>query len=479
MPERDGSSLGHTYRSGAFRITPRGTTATNINGRRPVHTGPTTLYQRHKRAIWVGVAILCTAIAGAILAVILLDHQHHAATKHPVSGHPCKTTRGTPPNQTCAEACSTHADCDDSKVCQPSTGACVACTTGAHCRNGEGGDGESLCIAGVCEPTCDGPEDCAQVSGKPHCATRTYVDDNGESSTTKVCVACISNDDCPASAGQPAPVCDVAASFSCVTCDKDLACADGYHCVKGACVTGCTSDADCGTGTVCDAVTSACVTCVAGTSQGCAAPQVCNATGTACVACTSSNQCPNAMVCHHNVCVLPAALGIAATLGTLTGTTSDTAGATLLQWTPVATSTPDEVLPLPVVLNPAGSSSLTSVQVLHAAEGEDTWAVVFSDTATNTRYQWAYSISTASFSFGPVTSASMAFNVRFATVGAPTTYLTDMSSSVNEQVYMYDVGTGATVGCTSTGSLTLVDANSATTVWALCGLASSTVTVFG
>jgi hypothetical protein len=97
--------------------------------------------------------------------------------------------------------------CKAANVCD-SNGACVAkeCSTSVDCTSPD----RPVCINDLCVAKCTVDDDCTGLAGTPHCGT------------DGVCVACLDDTQCSASA----PVCD-SATRECRACALDTECPDG------------------------------------------------------------------------------------------------------------------------------------------------------------------------------------------------------------------------------------------------------------
>lgn len=95
--------------------------------------------------------------------------------------------------------------CGAGQACGPDHGCIAAeCEVNADCS-----DAAPVCHFGVCEATCSGDADCAEVVGRTHCLDTT-------------CVGCVDNADCSGSTA----ICDMQ-DHACRGCELDSECASG------------------------------------------------------------------------------------------------------------------------------------------------------------------------------------------------------------------------------------------------------------
>src|SRR5688572_25784161 len=97
--------------------------------------------------------------------------------------------------------------CEAGQACAPNF-TCVAkeCDSSSECTSPD----KPICSLGLCVASCQVDDDCADVAGKPFCAT------------DGACVGCEQNDQCPADAA----FCD-AEDRACRGCERDDECESG------------------------------------------------------------------------------------------------------------------------------------------------------------------------------------------------------------------------------------------------------------
>jgi hypothetical protein len=191
--------------------------------------------------------------------------------------------------------CASNADClalADTRVCNAASGQCVQCVRDADCGSA---NNTKACENFACVDRPGGCADDADCGASPlgkKCKA-----------STRLCVQCLGNIDCPQGAvcqqnacvvtnGQcadstackdPTPVCDTA-TRTCVGCLAAPDCAPGKRCVNRACV-----DAGCSTSNDC--------------AQNPAAP-VCDLSSRKCVACNVAADCNDpTLTCENKACV--------------------------------------------------------------------------------------------------------------------------------------------------------------------------------
>ena len=252
-------------------------------------------------------ALLCVAVAAAIAAVVWAVEEDQC---------PSGQVRF---NGQCRE-CSNDSHCGIVGVCNPATHSCQQCTSDAQCQlslpssyvgppvkvdrrvchqadsqadSSSGGVGTP---SAVCTAQCTSNAECAAVVPTlPFCLSGT-------------CVACTQSSECPAAQGQPNPTCS-ATSHQCVQCGAapaDPSCSEGFQCVKGVCVAGCSSSGDCAAPQVC--VQGGCQVCDPLDDAGCAGstPACVSLAADGAVfrygACTGVGDCDSGGTCTNKVC---------------------------------------------------------------------------------------------------------------------------------------------------------------------------------
>jgi hypothetical protein len=183
--------------------------------------------------------------------------------------------------QYASNPCTTNEHCDAGKVCDTSTGACIANPCG-----------DGVCNAAVGENCGTCAQDCGCVAGQVCQAN--------------VCIATQQQNPCGDG------VCNAAAGENCGTCAQDCGCAAGQVCQANVCVSptapGCQSDAECQSGQVCQ--NGQCVATPVGYCQSaaeCQPGQICQ--NNQCVAsqvssgCQSDAECQSGQLCQNNQCV--------------------------------------------------------------------------------------------------------------------------------------------------------------------------------
>ncbi len=188
-------------------------------------------------------------------------------------------------------ACGTTADCNTGQVCEPATHTCAnPCTTNANCMGGGG-------IAPTCDATAGTCIGCTVATQTADCpAPRTLCDPN-----RMQCSVCLASTDC----GAATPACDTQTG-NCVQCLIDANCTGKFACgADHICHPICTGDTDCA-GTParphCDSV-GACVECTgnADCTTNANNLRVCNPNSHACVTCVTNSDCaatPTTPVCR-------------------------------------------------------------------------------------------------------------------------------------------------------------------------------------
>jgi hypothetical protein len=164
--------------------------------------------------------------------------------------------------------CATDVDCPlPSLHCNPDNGACIACLSDTHCTNAALPDCDPILHRCV---ECSAPRDCA---ADQTCELTTHrcigacrecfqcpTSSRGCDESRRICVACVTNQDC---VGSPnGTVCDPTNAL-CVECTSDNSCAPPRAIcdrTRGRCVA-CLSAHDCAADApVCDPSTWQCVT---------------------------------------------------------------------------------------------------------------------------------------------------------------------------------------------------------------------------
>ncbi len=196
--------------------------------------------------------------------------------------------------------CVENADCAgnvSAPVCEVSTGTCVGCLSDHDCQTGQ------TCSNHGCETPvttgCSSDADCTQNPDLPHCLI-----------AEEKCVGCLTDQQC-VKPPNGTVTCDPA-NFACRDvypgCGIDADCASsplGKHCDASTrtCVA-CLQDSDCPAGQHCtrEHACQAATGCTPGTSTGCPHGKVCRSDRT-CVECLSPAQCKTGQICQANHCV--------------------------------------------------------------------------------------------------------------------------------------------------------------------------------
>ncbi|MEZ4406291.1 MAG: hypothetical protein R3A52_07440, partial [Polyangiales bacterium] len=162
--------------------------------------------------------------------------------------------------------CTSAADCAanaEGNACDTATGRCVPCTPADdRCPTGQYCTPLNACAQG-----CGGDDDCAGATADGGVADGGAVATARCDLSTRLCVACLSNDHCPL----------------------------GNLCVGGACVVGCTADRGCPAGQSC--CDGACLDLQSN-------PAACGACGARCAVANGAPACVNA-VCAVGACTAP------------------------------------------------------------------------------------------------------------------------------------------------------------------------------
>lgn len=202
-------------------------------------------------------------------------------------------SRPTPlcvPNLGRCGACLSSADCTASDpVCWPSDHNChMACNTNSDCPN----QGSHICQKTTGPGICVGCRPGWAATDCPTGVCNPY---------SQQCVSCMVDSDCP----QDHPHCN-ASQGACVECESNADCGSGAVCdlKTNACRSGCTSDSQCGGQTpICNMATFACVQCT-GNGNCSGSLRVCGP-GSKCVQCVTDTDCPMATpVCNVNACAV-------------------------------------------------------------------------------------------------------------------------------------------------------------------------------
>lgn len=217
------------------------------------------------------------------------------------------------PNR-CTECLSdTNCTSPNAPICDPTTKACVACSTDAGCAAKDPStpacSTSGACVActatneTACKgstPACDPTTNtCVQCTESADCSSPTAVCDT----STKTCVQCLEAADCP-SGGACNPT-----THTCVACNSSADCASVTPiCTNNTCGA-CTTDAACKAkdpaAPVCNTTSGECVACTPTNTSACPTDKpVCGPDNT-CVACTKDDECTGGKVCDttSNTCV--------------------------------------------------------------------------------------------------------------------------------------------------------------------------------
>jgi len=210
-------------------------------------------------------------------------------------------------------ACTTPTECGsgfcvDGVCCdQACTGQCEACSvTPGSClpRIGAPVGGRTACAGtGACKASCDGADttSCQNVPGSST-ACATAVCSAGIATATRYCDGA---GNCSSGATTPCGAYACGTTACLTSCTSDANCASGYFCSAGACIAKLALGAACSAGTMC--TSGNCVDGACCSTSSCTAPATCNANGVGTcsralgVACTAGTQCASAK-CVDGVC---------------------------------------------------------------------------------------------------------------------------------------------------------------------------------
>jgi hypothetical protein len=183
--------------------------------------------------------------------------------------------------------CRRGTPCDEPRVCNYSTGACVECLDSSQCSGNVAVGDAGAAI--VCD---ESRQQCVPCLRNEHCTatgSTLVCKVNLDDSTRNQCVQCQADSDC----GGATPVCDETSNECTTTCTTTADCGGEKpvcNTEKQVCVE-CLAASDCtGSDTQCNTTSNQCVECV--DDVPCSpAMEVCDTTRSRCVQCSSDNQC--------------------------------------------------------------------------------------------------------------------------------------------------------------------------------------------